>query len=578
MADSKSDPADGQLYQSVSVCNLQSVCEKFEGIVKQTFGPNGQAGLILNSSGQPLLSTTGIELLRSVNFRDPVARIIINAVSKHHEVTGDGSKEFILILIELIRLCLKLGGNYPHESIPLKLARSFGTLHETVLPKAFAQINDRLLNSNLVTNDWPTDKIMNCLVSGFVAGKFGERVNQVLIELVLKLVNQPHRENGSNLNLVINHLLDHFAVTCICVDGGPISTSIVQEGAVVSRNFATLNRPADQQAISFVVVKYDLNYLQTGDGIVFDVNSQNVKHALESSTMKLKELLLNYQSKNIQLILTNRNFSQVTLYLCSQNSISVIHSIEDDELERIVSLSAIEPLCDPFDAIEPSNISNASAIKPIIVGLHQWVRIIFPSHLPFIQVQHAIIRGPNQMVSKQYGFTIKNCLKCIRAWCQKSQTTRATEDCASDNDNLASSSQITTVTPTSNFSVLPVGGCWAFLLHRQLRIHSEEFLSDEDAKMACQLLADALLIVPMVLLKNSWNGYRFRFVEVCHAMEQMDDGLKCIDGLTGHIRSAADVMAREELHSKFVLLNNLLSLMRQLLRLDGILHVEKNIH
>nr|XP_015208222.1 PREDICTED: Bardet-Biedl syndrome 10 protein isoform X3 [Lepisosteus oculatus] len=89
--------------QSLDIGTLVQIAETLESIVSRCFGPNGGLVLFTKATGEVLLTRDGKKILHSLLLDHPVARVLVDCVSVHCSMTGDGAKSFILLLSALLR-------------------------------------------------------------------------------------------------------------------------------------------------------------------------------------------------------------------------------------------------------------------------------------------------------------------------------------------------------------------------------------------------------------------------------------------------------------------------------------------
>lgn len=97
---------------------FKNVEENFETIdqidnsIKITLGPTGKNGIVANKQGNLKIITTGSVLLNSLEFPSNAANVLLKllqqASSKSHSISGDGSTTTILLACELLKRSLKL--------------------------------------------------------------------------------------------------------------------------------------------------------------------------------------------------------------------------------------------------------------------------------------------------------------------------------------------------------------------------------------------------------------------------------------------------------------------------------------
>ncbi|XP_022343088.1 T-complex protein 1 subunit alpha-like isoform X4 [Crassostrea virginica] len=67
------------------------VSKSLESLVSRGFGPQGLQTLLATSTGQVLISNNGATIFNALNIGHPVGRLIVKAIDKMTQYTGDGT-------------------------------------------------------------------------------------------------------------------------------------------------------------------------------------------------------------------------------------------------------------------------------------------------------------------------------------------------------------------------------------------------------------------------------------------------------------------------------------------------------
>lgn len=549
---------------------LVGVCQKLETVIRAAYGPNGKVGLIIDSSGHATITTCGIELLQSVHFQDPCAQLILQAVYNHHQFTGDGSKEFILLLNELWQqINLVVVGASP-SGATVKLRNAFAEVQNRVLPD--------LLDKIVVTN-FSTKTDLKSITTGFFAGKFGTRVSELLSKLLVEIIVKSSTDCYSNIGFVVNHVLQYFDVICFCEEGGPLSHSVVASGILLSRNICNRKCFTCTEDVKFVLVKCALNFFEDVSSPVTCVGSSDeLPNFLSCNATRLRTLFRHYADSGVQLIITSATCTDLVLHMSEQNNIAVVHSVEDDEIDFVQSVSDVVPVCTPFEILDAANIAEARVVSTVLVNRRECVQLDIPSTTHNLILKYLRLTGPTLGISKQYSSSIKNCLKCLRLWCLSENTVRCCDSPSNSTSaaviNDGSSCETASMKSVQNHRLLPVGGWWEFAVHRHLTTRAQ-MTEDAEMKNALKILAQAVLAIPRALLQNSFNRDKLSFVQVIHAFNTACASY--IDGLSGSVETLEECSSAQAVYAKYLLLDHTLTLVRQLLKLDKILFVKPRI-
>ena len=92
------------------------------GAVRSTLGPKGLDKLLIDDSGETMVTNDGVTVLETARVEHPVAKMIITASSTQDKVARDGTTTTVVICAEMLRNAWQLVRQGVHPSV---IARGF---------------------------------------------------------------------------------------------------------------------------------------------------------------------------------------------------------------------------------------------------------------------------------------------------------------------------------------------------------------------------------------------------------------------------------------------------------------------
>ncbi|XP_041112202.1 Bardet-Biedl syndrome 10 protein homolog [Polyodon spathula] len=375
---------------SLDIGTLIQISETLESVVCQCFGPNGGQVLFTKATGELLVTRDGKRVLNSLLLDHPIARMIVDCVSAHCSVTGDGTKSFILLLSALLRglqASVDKGTaeqSTCHNFLGRAKERSEEVTHVTDCLLTFqTQVLDQIIRHHLnqhVTSLFTGDKMtltndkMGSIMEAYFCGKIGNVHYKFLSEMACDYFFKCtcDQGRGQTLNLICRHFLDlHTAVK-----GFPIRSSRILEGLVLHRDFTVYCQTDGQLKVLVVTEPIQPPLSDAGTTLLHRSNFQ-----LQSSNIwiakRVEEIMNFLQQNQVKLLLSSVKQSDVVLYHAQLCGISVVQCIEADELSLFCYLAGIAPLSSPWDILHSrdTDLANAVFCKPVLLGAHRYAHI-----------------------------------------------------------------------------------------------------------------------------------------------------------------------------------------------------------
>ncbi|XP_061079208.1 golgin subfamily A member 6-like protein 2 [Conger conger] len=88
--------------QKVDVWTLLQVTQALGAVLGTCFGPSGGQVFFTCDTGDVLITRDGQHILSSLRLDHPIARVLVECVSAHCDITGNGAKSFLLLLGALL--------------------------------------------------------------------------------------------------------------------------------------------------------------------------------------------------------------------------------------------------------------------------------------------------------------------------------------------------------------------------------------------------------------------------------------------------------------------------------------------
>ena len=547
------------------VNHSQKIVRELKSFLKDTFGPNGLDVMLFSSSGNILITNYGSAILKSVSVSDPVGRIVREQVISLSEVTGDGTTTFMLVLSETLQ----------EISRSLKISQEKQNVRELMpeqkksvvaLSKAFTKVEpvvSQILQGlstyvNLTPLHMPESKLLiTNVIRTHLNGKYPDSIVIQFTELLCTFI----LGNSSTFEKEkIEYLIDSFSQMCLEVVGVPVTLSRVIPGILVPREFTTeFKRVLPDQGFNyfrFIVIQFQIDNPSRHLSTTLELNSSSdLDTVLTLPANNVHKMFRLFQKQGVKLILSTETVSNIVLHFCHQFKIAFVQMIPDEYVALICHYAKIQPAFE-LGLEEATDLEiylgKSKSCKIESVGNHGYCHLEFYStngcnSLP----NQLVLCAPTRGLCQQNSISLLNALKCVRML-------------FSQNDG--------------RLQVLPGGGTTEFVLSEELKKYCRTCKNSKLSE-ACSLFSTGLLAVPRQLHLNSQAGSsnKNNFIHLLPTMrdlwckEQIPLG---INSITGNVFNPAEANILEPFHGKQFVFSNLLQLIAQLLRVDGIVRVK----
>ena len=536
-----------------------------ETIVRPSFGPRGIDVALKTQNGSILLTNSGHLLLNSISMSHPICRVVSQQVERHIGLTGDGSKQMVIVLSEFLKCIYKnmFFSMTMHWSSELSgFSQACGYTASIMTAKLTDFLEEYSHYQHITIGN--IENIRKCIrniLGTAINGKVNEAALGILIDRTVDLIFVKDNLEQDRFVNYVNNLIDQFKDVCVMDSGMSIGNTRTINGFLIKQNsIGTINSMKLGKPLKFIIVKdifgadsvkfgttkLDCNYTQLSS---FFKSRVNIFH-------KIADLL---ESNDIDIILCSCGLPEYTKTMFGRQFFIVQH-VHDEDIKRILNyfkIFPIETMSEVFSADFAWHIGALSEVNEMTIGRECYIRLCpsdkYINDHPSCQL---ILCSPHQSITQQYYSTILNMLKIIKMCCYHTY--------GSENRNIWS------------MKYLPSACCAELCIAEYF---ATEACSEPDMSLRTvyKSLSDALLEIPKLIYKNSC-GVSGRFIDTQRLLQEFRSkkSNECcfsfgIDCETGEVSEPCKQGVIEAFSSKVLLITHCLQAAQQILRIDNIL-------
>ncbi|KAM3609403.1 uncharacterized protein V6R79_014213 [Siganus canaliculatus] len=523
---------------------LQTV-SVLESVVLRSFGPEGGQVLFTRDTGQAMLSRSGKSILTALRLEHPLARMVVDCVIKQSNVTGDGSKTFVLWLASLLRLIHTTARKEPNVSRmsnSRELAEAVAARHlaDKLLAFALEELDDFIatgvapygfcLSWDDFTAEGPvqlpahtTNHFVQKLLASFFQSRVGCTHCDFIAGLTCDLLTH-WKCKGSQPSSSPQFVNDNFNALHTAVSGFPINSSRLIEGQIIHRDFSTPCPETAQPPIKAVVFTGHMQPELLCAGEVLELRCKDKqldgvlrreRNIVQFNTWmekSLESVITNLQSLGVSVVLSAVKQSAAALALAAQANICIVECVSEEELSLFAELSGARPVSD-CRMIEPDHIAQLSSCRAIQLGAHRYIHVTFHVSEEEAPVKPCslVICGPGEGQTEQHVCAFGDAIRMLTTTWESMDFTAAaaskTTLQSKRSTALHSHNQPRSAPVLAPGCIIPAGGTFEFLLNRALLQHGHSCSVSDDTNTGIpavsQILATALLSVPRQIYSHS---------------------------------------------------------------------------
>lgn len=468
-----------------------------------SYGPLGFDKMIIDESGDVLISNDGATILKHLPITDPFALIVTQLAQSQDSEVGDGTTGVVLLAIELIRAGLEMIKKGVHHSEIVKGFRNGYQISVKSLEKMATKLvltensRNNFLNKSEVEiseDEKKTIEILKNVIKTTISSKIINSESEFFIENILKAIFQ-----------VFDQKLDLNKIRILKKEGGRMNESKLFDGFMLNCTASTTTKLLENGKVC--ILNFDLKKKTLPLSVKIKVtNPDDLEKIRQMETeLNLKRLKTLLKS-GVEVFLTSRGIEDVYLNLIEKEKKIAVRRISEEDVEVLkkvlkveeVDARDVDDLTELYEnGTDDSVVKNSEVFKNCANLKKFEVKKINENFCCFLEIENTatfLLRGGSSALLDEMHRSLVDAICAIDA-------------------------------ALNSEKILPAGGAAECYLSNELQKSTE---------LPVLRFSDAILVTLKTLLKNSGLNFYEKIPEIFERQKNGDFNIG-IDAYTGNI-------------------------------------------
>lgn len=503
-----SQRTSGKDAQSMNIQAGKAVAES----VRTTLGPKGMDKMLVDSTGNVIVTNDGVTLLSEMEIDHPAADMIVEVAETQEDEVGDGTTSAVVIAGELLSQAEDL------------LEQD---IHATTLAQGYRQAAEEAteaLEEIAVDVDEDDEEILEQIAATAMTGKGAESARDLLSNLVVEAVSTV-ADDGE---------VDTDNISVEKVVGGSIDESELVEGVIVDKERVSENMPYFVEDASVAIIDGDLEVKETEiDAEVNVTDPDQLEQFLEQEEQQLQEMVDEIADAGADVVFVDGGIDDMAQHYLAQEGIIAVRRVKSSDQSQLARSTGATPVSTAADLAEEDLGFAGSVAQKEIAGDQR----IFVEDVEDAKAVTLILRGGTEHVIDEVDRAIEDSLGVVR-------------------------------TTLEDGKVLAGGGAPEVDLSLSLRDYADSVGGRE--QLAVEAFADALEVIPRTLAENAGLDPIDSLVEL-RADHDGGNESAGLDAYTGDTIDMAEEGVYEPLRVKTQAIESATEAAVMLLRIDDVI-------
>lgn len=364
------------------------------GSVVTTLGPRGMDKLLVDSTGDIVVSNDGATILRKMDIEHPAAKMIVEVAKTQDAEVGDGTTTAVVLAGELLR------------QAGLMTERS---LHQSSIIKGYYLAAEKALElvEKMAVRVSQKDKAMLLKIAATaMTGKDTENAKDFLSGLVVKAV-EATLEKHPNGELYVekkNLLLEKKT-------GGTVEDSTIVEGVLLDKGRVNFQMPGKLTNARVLALDIGIEAKDTQFDAEFKIKKPGqFKQFSDMEDRQIKDQVDRIAKLGVKAVFTTKAIDDLAQHYMAKYGIIGVRRLKKSDVERVAKATG-GSLITNLDDAGPKDIGTAGLIEEIKVGDDEMILV---SQCKDQKVISVILRGTTTHILDEYERGIDDGLHAVQ--------------------------------------------------------------------------------------------------------------------------------------------------------------------
>lgn len=418
--------------------------------VKTTLGPKGMDKMLIDTTGDIVVTNDGASILKTVEVKHPAAKMMVEVAKSQEKEVGDGTTTAVVIAGELLKRAEELLDKGVHAAVISKGYRMAEEEAVKTLEKLGKEVRKK--DKNL---------IKKVALTALSAKMPGITAKEQIAALAVDAVGEVAEELEGKTRVDKDNIKIQKHV------GEGVGDSFLVKGVVIDKERAHPKMPEKVKKARIALVKSEMKVKKTETDAKFNITSpETLQSFMEEEREALKRMAQDVADAGANVVLCQKGIDDLVGYYLSKEGVLAVKNVSEKDMKRIARATGGSIVSAPKD-LTSAALGHASDVAERKIGDEAFIFIEGCKNPRAVTV---FIRGGTEHVAEEVERSLDDAISVVK-------------------DVL------------ELMYVLPGGGACEVELARNLKGYAEKVSGRE--QLAIMEFANALEAIPRLIAENT---------------------------------------------------------------------------
>ncbi len=314
-------------------------------IIKTTLGPRGMDKMLVEYSGDVMITNDGATILNKIDISHPAAKMIVEVARTQDQEIGDGTTTAVVLAGELLKKAESLLDQDVHVT---SIISGYNIASEKAL-SILKDIGDKIS----IDNEKVLLEIAKTSMTGKAAEKSIEKLAKIAVDAVKIVTNTKDGVNSISKN----------DIKITVKEGGGLEDSAIVKGLLVDENRAYDSMPQKIKNAKIALLTSPIQVKKTGiDAKIRITSPENVQRFIDQEDFMLKRMVDRITNAGANVVICQKGIDDAALSYLSKADVYGLKSVSEKEMKKISKATGAKIVNMALD-LEPSDLGKAELVE-----------------------------------------------------------------------------------------------------------------------------------------------------------------------------------------------------------------------
>jgi len=344
-------PEGSQRYMGKDALRMNIMAGRIVAeIIKTTLGPKGMDKMLVDYSGNVMITNDGATILNQIDISHPAAKMIVEVARTQDQEVGDGTTTAVVLAGELLKKAETLLDQNVHVST---IISGYNMATEKAI-NILRELGEKVT----IDNEKTLIEVAKTSMTGKAAEKSIEKLAKIAVDAVKIAINTQEGVNS----------VSKEDIKIIVKEGGGLEDSTVIKGLLVDENRALHSMPQKIKNAKIAILTSPIEVKKTGiDAKIRITSPENVQAFLDQEEFMLKRMVDRVNNSGANVLVCKKNIDDSALHFLSNAGIYALKNVSEKEIKMISKAAGAKIINMALD-LEPTDLGKAELVEERKVG------------------------------------------------------------------------------------------------------------------------------------------------------------------------------------------------------------------